>query len=961
MYLLRVLGGLSLEDPSGPVVGRAGQRRQLVLLAALALARGRAVSRDRLIGTFWPEAGADRARRQLSDAVYLIRRELGDGAVQTVGDDLRLGADALTSDLASFEDALAAGELRTAVERYGGPLLDGVYWDDSPEWERQVDAERERLARAYAAALEGVAAAAARAGDLPGAAEAWRRRAAHDPLDARVCARLMEALAAAGDRAGALQQARVHAALLREELDAGPDAAVQALAERLRHEPAATEPTTAPAPAEPPARSALPAAPDPPPSETSRGAGAAAPRARRHAAWPIAMVALLALALAAWLSLRGDEPSAAADRVLVLPFAAHGGEQAAYLGEGLVDLLSVTLDGAGAVRTVDPRAVLYHARQTGPPPLEPAAARALAARLGAERHVQGTVTQAGSLLRISATLYASDGAAVGSATVEGLPDDLFSLVDRLSAELLALHAGAPAARLERLAARTTGSLPALRAYLAAEAAFRQRAQQWEPEVVDAFRRAVALDSTFALAHYRLSVAAAWVGDAGLSRSAGGLAARHAERLGRRDRELLDAWQARLAGDADAAEQRYRSLLARYPDDVEAWWQLAELTIRAAPFRGDSVTAAADAYRRVLELDPTHGCARCSLIFIELQRGALAAAEALAAGSGAGHSVPSPALRLLRALERGDSAARRAVLRELRDEPVWSAHEAHFRARMWGSDPGAAVEAGRLVDAPRFPAEWRGITRILLVDEELARGRPAAAHETLRRARELEPGWALVLEALVGLGPVAPATPEERARLLARVEAWRPDTTAHSRGYFTASHNEIYPELRLYLLGLLRAAQGDARGADSAVAALDAFDSGVARYLAAGVRGWLPPEERALEYLDARARMLPAEHVWLTPALGAPLERLRHAALLERAGRTDEALRLLAAFGQNPWDIAYLAPAALRRAQLLERLGRRAEAAAQYERFADLWSDAEPVLRPQAEAARLRARELRGGG
>ena len=69
-------------------------------------------------------------------------------------------------------------------------------------------------------------------------AERWSRRlATMDPLNGRYALRLMESLAALGDRAGALRHARVHQALIAEELGSQPDPAVVALAERLREAP----------------------------------------------------------------------------------------------------------------------------------------------------------------------------------------------------------------------------------------------------------------------------------------------------------------------------------------------------------------------------------------------------------------------------------------------------------------------------------------------------------------------------------------------------------------------------------------------------------------------------------------------------------------------------------------------------------------------------------------------------
>src|SRR3970040_2584183 len=73
-----------------------------------------------------------------------------------------------------------------------------------------------------------------------------------------------------------------------------------------------------------------------------------------------------------------------------------------------------------------------------------------------------------------------------------------------SRQLLAgLHLG-PAEGLARLALATTSSFPALRAYLEGERRLREGA--FGP-AVEAFQTAIAADTTFALAHYRLAVAA----------------------------------------------------------------------------------------------------------------------------------------------------------------------------------------------------------------------------------------------------------------------------------------------------------------------------------------------------------------------------------------------------------------------------------------------------------------------
>jgi len=235
---LRTFGPLGLHGRVGPLTGAAAQRRRLALLAILAVAGARGVSRDKVVALLWPERDAERARHALAQLLYAMRRDLPAGAVAADGGTLRLDPERVASDVAEFERALERGELATAVDVYEAPFLDGFFLSDAPEFERWAEGERARLAERAAGALERLATTAAGAGDHAGAARWWQRLAALDPLNSRVALALMEALARAGDRAGAIRHARVHEALVREELDAAPDAAVGALADRLRDEPA---------------------------------------------------------------------------------------------------------------------------------------------------------------------------------------------------------------------------------------------------------------------------------------------------------------------------------------------------------------------------------------------------------------------------------------------------------------------------------------------------------------------------------------------------------------------------------------------------------------------------------------------------------------------------------------------------------------------------------------------------
>src|SRR5919197_3825732 len=61
MLRLRVLGNPSVEGSTGPVGGAAAQRKSLALLALLAPAGERGVSRDKLLAYLWPECEPEKA------------------------------------------------------------------------------------------------------------------------------------------------------------------------------------------------------------------------------------------------------------------------------------------------------------------------------------------------------------------------------------------------------------------------------------------------------------------------------------------------------------------------------------------------------------------------------------------------------------------------------------------------------------------------------------------------------------------------------------------------------------------------------------------------------------------------------------------------------------------------------------------------------------------------------------
>ena len=344
-------------------------------------------------------------------------------------------------------------------------------------------------------------------------------------------------------------------------------------------------------------------------SEKVSGGATAAVRGR---SWRMpAVLLLLALASAlAWLTLGRSfgaaEPSAS--RLAVLPFTVPSARQFSYLGEGMVDLLTRNLNGVGDQVTVDPGRVMSEldaGEKGGVRDVQ--SGLQIARRLGAGRYILGSVHVAGAHLRIQAQLYKEGSGTpepIAQAFAEGDSTALFDLVDRLSAQLLVGGDRSQGARLAQTAAVTTRSLPALKAYLDAERNL--RAARFDSAVAG-FQTATSLDSTFALAHYRLGVAAMWNGRMGLLAPSIARARALVDRLGDRDRALLSAFADMARGLPDAAERQYRAILEKYPDDLEARFQLANVLYAYNAPRGRPPGEAREQYEYVLEVDPKFIC------------------------------------------------------------------------------------------------------------------------------------------------------------------------------------------------------------------------------------------------------------------------------------------------------------------------------------------------------------------
>jgi len=701
---------------------------------------------------------------------------------------------------------------------------------------------------------------------------------------------------------------------------------------------------------------------------------AGSPRAARLAG--AVGVATLVAAAAAWmLWARSHAPRIVAApggkrMVAVLPFSLAGRAEDQFLGPGMVDLLSTTLDGAGDLHTASPPAVLAAAnREAKGRPLDPATARVIANRLGAGLYVLGGVVDVGGHLRVNAGLYdASGNEPIVSAVADGDTTDLFGLVDRLSAQLITGEAHGPSGRITQLASVTTQSLPALKAYLEGEAAF--RANKFDV-ARDAFQRAVAADSAFALAYYRLSIAAEWLTQVDLSERASERAVRFSDRLSAHDRQLLAAMLAERRGEAAESERIYRSLIATYPDDIESWWQLGEILFHVAPLRGAPLSDAYAPFARVLALDPTSTPA-----LVHLARVAAAAGDRVAVDSLVARALAlAPAgerayeMRVLRAAADGDSTSFAGLVQEFGaadDFQTWLSGWS-LAIYVHRSDLSRAILA-RLTE-PSRAAEVRARGHTSLAALDVMHGRLHDAESELTQADVLAPGLGLEYRGLVAMLPFRPIDANRVRAIRGLLESWNaaamPVVAAPSVAF--NANNGIHALIRGYLLGLCDAQLGDLLGAQREVASLPhAFGATAAPNLTQSFQTAITAEGLALSGHQAEAEsMLAANQVegyyeWFIGSVfrSGGRERFRHAQALAAVKQDTSAIRWFSSFqASSSDDLMYLAPSYLERARLEERLGRPVQAASDYHEFLQLWPNPDPELRPLIDDAQHRLAAL----
>jgi Flp pilus assembly protein TadD len=361
--------------------------------------------------------------------------------------------------------------------------------------------------------------------------------------------------------------------------------------------------------------------------------------------WPMAAVVLV-VAGAGYLAfrmLRADGGRPDHTRVAVFPLYSRSPDGAS-LGEGIADLVSVGLDGTPGVTVVDPRALWPPLLTASASPFADLDENQYAVRsrsFDASHFVTGTVLDAGGTLQVSLRVYRSDaGEPIASIRTSAPGDSLGPLVDQLAVDLVAaLWRGDEIPAVGRVDQHATSDPQALNAYL--EAMAHSRRGRFD-EATEAIERAVAEDSTFALAHLEHFRIRGWVLSLNNQPLLGlreiiDRAMAFRDRLTPRNRIRVEAARALDDTDVTVAATLYERIIAIDPSDADAWASLALLVSQdgwVLRRRFEDVLPTVD---RALELDSLNVPLLYTRGLFHLLTGDTAGARASAAGLEAVHS------------------------------------------------------------------------------------------------------------------------------------------------------------------------------------------------------------------------------------------------------------------------------------------------------------------------------------
>ncbi len=970
MLHLRTLGVLDFRKSAGSSVGMLlAQPRSMALLIYLLVARPRGyVRRDTLCAMFWPDADDEHARSALSQALTRLRRAAGTAIVETRGkDEVGVPPDTVACDVLDFDAALTAGDYATALDLYKGPFLSGFHASGADGFEAWAATERDRLRSAAAGAARRLAHAQLEEGRPREAAQTAGRALSLAPESEAVAGELVRAVAAAGDRVGALAVYEAWVRELARELDMEPSPEFVALVSTLRDAPG-DPPRDGPPDRVPPlgetdaghhrpqATVAAPAAPapdpgagsaaaSPPPRLPDRGRtfrfrdrlviGGVATAILLLVGWGVLRASLLSSGITVEANGRAASPLARGDWLLVADFDMPGADTALALAFQTLliqDLSSAgyasVVGGLGAFTRSALQTVLERMRLAPDTRIDAPLACQIAEREGAAGVLAGRVLPVGRDYVLSASVLTGPECQerIHASTVASF-DDLSRAVTALSREMRerlgesrsSIRSSPP------LPPTTSARVEALRAagrYIS-DARYWRDAEHGDEPLLEAIR----IEPDFAFAHFMLAIHYQRLGrfDRVMPHMLRAYALREElPRVGRRGMEAL--YDRYVASDLDAAETAAKDALAADPMSADASIPFLE---DIALWRGD--------WQRALDLSLQHLRTSPSGIGADLSlaRGGMAAAAL-------GRTALADSLFRVRTM-----VGRRAGI-EL-DPATELLH--HLLRRDWQR---AAAYCATTATNDACP----------YVD--LARGKLAAAarglQQVLADTGRTHP-WDRAV-AVAGLAHIAELTgqPERVAGLLQRARVALPDT-----GIARAPMH-----LSRFLVCAAAAELGRSDGVPAC--AVEGEDTGrwdadpsFTVLLRSGAWSRRLLAVRALERGDAASALLRDDDAIRSNFGNHVLaDHLIRALSFDALQRPDSALSQYIEATRIERDGAFptaggilfpLAPVYRRIGELAEDAGDAPTAVRYYDAFTELWAEADPVLQPQVRSVAQRAASL----
>ena len=209
--------------------------KPLALVSYLACAPGCTATREHLVDLLWADLDRDAGRHSLRQALWHIRRRLGEGFVAAERESVTL-LGTLHFDRQELLAAADKGDLECVATRYSGAFFAGFATPGSGEFEQWADLERARLQSVFVRCVDRLARLRLENGHARDAVDLARRVREVDPLSQPSWRLLIEALLAASDPLGAAVETDAFERMLRQEA-LEPDPATRVLLAHVRDAP----------------------------------------------------------------------------------------------------------------------------------------------------------------------------------------------------------------------------------------------------------------------------------------------------------------------------------------------------------------------------------------------------------------------------------------------------------------------------------------------------------------------------------------------------------------------------------------------------------------------------------------------------------------------------------------------------------------------------------------------------